>query len=144
MCMSVCLYVLAYCMCLCVCTYVCTVLVCVQRMGTLYTCIHPHLYIYISMYYTVTFPQHLAKLNSFNTLWAVVGAFLHFSIPDLPKAKKEVRNTSQCIIYMTFIVTNALQQKEELINMFVTSRNYTLYRSKLDDAQRKGYFLPLL
>ena len=99
-CLSVCLsifYVSVH-----VCTYVCTVPVCVQGMGTLHTCIHPYLYTYICTYYTVTFPQHLAKLNSFNTLWAVVGVFLHFSIErlhqtwdEVPKAKKEVRNTSQ-------------------------------------------------
>jgi len=44
----------------------------------------------------------LAKLNSFNTLWAVVGAFLHFSIDrlhqiwdDVPKAEKEVHKKHQ-------------------------------------------------
>ena len=34
-----------------------------------------------------------------------------------------------------FIVTNTLQQKEELVNMFVT---YAVYRSKLDNINARS------
>ena len=36
-----------------------------------------------------------------------------------------------------YVVSIALQQKEELVNMFVTSRNYAVYRSKLDNDEEK-------
>ena len=77
-CMSVCLPV-----CLSISEYVC-VLLWVYSVNT-------NLYIM----HIMLFPQHLSKLNSFNTLWAVVGAFLHFSIErlhqtwdEVPKAKE--------------------------------------------------------
>ncbi|XP_065894801.1 uncharacterized protein [Dysidea avara] len=41
-------------------------------------------------------------------------------------------------------VTTMVDVKEELVNMFVTNRNYAVYQAKLDGARRKGYFLPLL
>ena len=47
-------------------------------------------------------------------------------------------------VQMTLVLHIPTQVKEELVNMFVTSRNYAVYRAKLDDARRKGYFLPLL
>ena len=79
--------------------------VCMSASLCVCVCVYAYVYTCVCLSFTYTFaciplfPQHLSKLNSLNTLWAVVGAFLHFSIErlhqtwdEVPKAKKEVRN----------------------------------------------------